>query len=209
MIHARRPEIPAVLREREDAWGQEYEEKRAASPGHRFQWKTLEGKPVNQHLLPQLQRMTAHHCAYCDGFPLGPFARETIDHFRPKSRFPRDAYRWQNLFLACDVCQDAKGESFDAAVLKPDVDDYAFDRYFLFNVRTGEIEPNPAGTTQDEQERARKTIEWLGLNSHSRPQYRRTVYEYEYCADRRRDPETMPYRFLALLVTPATSDVGG
>lgn len=209
MIHARRPDIPEVLRGNEDSWGREYEERRATNPGHELRWPVRDGKPVSHHLLPHLQRMTAHHCACCDGFPMGPFARETIDHFRPKSQFPRDAFRWENLFLACDVCQKAKGETFDTAALKPDVDDYTFDRYFLFNVRTGEIEPNPAGTTLEEQDRARKTIDWLGLNARDRPQYRRATYEYDYARGLQKDLDSLPYRFLATLLPPIGVDFSG
>ena len=76
--------------------------------------------------------MTQRHCAFCDG-PLGIESRETVEHFRPKSKFPELAFAWENLFPCCDVCQSHKGERFDLHLLKPDDDDYHFERYFVVN----------------------------------------------------------------------------
>lgn len=208
MIRLHRPALPDCLVENEESWGEEYRARRSENASHRFQWKTCQGVTVNLLLLPHLRRMTAGHCAYCDGFPLGPFARETIDHFRPKSRFESEVYRWSNLFLACDVCQNAKGEDFAVLALKPDTETYSFDRYFLFNFRTGDIEPNPSGTTPEEQEMARQTITWLGLNDHNRPEYRRSVFQEDYLPRPRKEVDALPYRFLMALVPPRDESSG-
>ena len=39
------------------------------------------------------------HCMYCETSEATP-----IDHFRPKVRYPRLAFRWENLLLACSTC---------------------------------------------------------------------------------------------------------
>jgi uncharacterized protein (TIGR02646 family) len=106
--------------------------------------------------------MTAGHCAYCDGYELGESSRETIDHFRPKSRFPELAFAWQNLFPACDSCQLAKRD-FHEQLLKPDEEGYEFARYFVLNFKTGDLEPNP-GALPEEQQKAQNTIALLSLN---------------------------------------------
>lgn len=114
--------------------------------------------------------MSQNHCAFCDG-RVGTESRETIEHFRPKSRYPELAYTWDNLFLCCDGCQSAKLEKFDAAAVKPDEPTYQFHHYFLANYRTGELEIAP---TADEtrRESARVSIELYDLNKEARKQAR-------------------------------------
>ncbi len=146
-------------------------------------------------ILDTLNTVAKDHCAFCDGYPLGTFARQTIEHFRPVSQFPRLAYTWANLFICCDRCQASKRERFNRLLLKPDTPDYRFERYFVVNYRTGEIEVNPGAPEQDQQ-RAQFTIEVYALNEHGRPQSRlleakkyRSLPQDEYILD------DFPYRF--------------
>lgn len=162
---------PDFLQENYKAWGREYAQKRGQNPAANFRWKSYLGKPVNKRIVELLTQITEKHCSYCDGHPMGTFARETIDHFRPTSAYPRLAYVWCNLFLCCDVCQSAKRNLFDRKLLKPDAVDYHFEKYFMVNYRTGEIEINPMASTYD-QERAKLTIEMFNLNGIGRPQSR-------------------------------------
>lgn len=39
------------------------------------------------------------HCMYCENSEA-----TDIDHFRPKARYPRLAFRWENHLLACSTC---------------------------------------------------------------------------------------------------------
>jgi uncharacterized protein (TIGR02646 family) len=199
MMRLSRPDAPSMLRDHAEEWTRSWIERRARSAGAEFRWPVLEGKSVHPRLLRDLLEMSAHHCAYCDTFELGEGSRETIDHFRPKGRFPRLAFAWENLFPACDRCQQAKGERFDDRLLKPDAPDYGFDRFFIFNFRSGEIETNPAAPPAD-QDRARFTIDALGLNRDPRPRARRRCFDTEYAPARGssgKSIDTMPYRFLA------------
>jgi uncharacterized protein (TIGR02646 family) len=163
MMKVSRPETPEILQEA-DQWGVEYAANKAANPSYSFQWKTRNGKPINQHILPLLKAMTADHCAYCDGYPVGQMSLETIDHFRPKSVYPELAYQWQNLFLCCTRCQAAKKEEFSDHLLKPDEADYDFNRFFIMNFDSGEIEVNLLATDPDKV-KASYTIELLDLNA--------------------------------------------
>jgi uncharacterized protein (TIGR02646 family) len=169
-----RPPQPAFLAENYRGWGREHKTKRDADTAAQFYWKTYFGERVNTLIL-QAFGAYADHCAFCDGYPLGPFARQTLEHFRPVSRYPRLAYVWHNLFVCCDRCQSAKRDRFDKKLLKPDTDDYTFERYFLVNYRTGEIEINPTASERD-QARAKLTIELYALNDHGRPQSRLLEY---------------------------------
>jgi uncharacterized protein (TIGR02646 family) len=130
-----------------------------SKPKSRFGWGS---KNCYTKIRQQLALMTQGHCAFCDGF-LGRESRETVEHFRPKRRFPELAYDWGNLFPCCDRCQSEKKEQFDDRLLKPDDMDYDFSRYFLINFTTGKLEPRPDATATD-QARARTSIQLYGLN---------------------------------------------
>jgi hypothetical protein len=56
-----------------------------------------------------------------------------------------------------------KGEKFNELLLRPDSDDYEFDRYFRWDFTLGTIEVN-AKATEDEQRRAEVTRTLYGLN---------------------------------------------
>jgi uncharacterized protein (TIGR02646 family) len=161
--------------------------RRAADPSAEFWWP----KQVNQRLLPELLAMTQAHCAYCDGWPMDATGQPTIDHFRPKSRYPHLAFAWGNLFPSCDRCQgsNGKGDEWNEALLKPDDLDYSFERYFVYDMVSGWLEPNPAASAPD-YERALVTIDLLGLNEGGRPALRKRVLR-DYAAF-----EERPYRFL-------------
>lgn len=107
-------------------------------------------------------------CAFCDG-KLGVESRETVEHFRPKHAkgWPDLAYAWTNLFPACDVCQSAKRDQWDEALLKPDAADYTFDRYFCCNFLTGALDVLPE-PLNGEVERALTTLRIFDLNRTAR-----------------------------------------
>ena len=56
-------------------------------------------------------------CAYCEqlcdsGVNSRAVNAETIDHFRPRSRFPHLQFDWSNLIYACYRCNQSKGNSW-------------------------------------------------------------------------------------------------
>lgn len=200
----RAAEPPPRLAENAARWTTDYVTKKRAERAHKFRWPEVkhEGSriPLNRYLLHELLAATTYHCAYCDGF-VGETSEETIDHFRPKGleAFLHLAFAWDNLFPACDKCQREKRDTFDDKLLKPDEASYDFDRYFDFNVKTGELEPNRAARP-DDQTRARFTIETFGLNIALRCASRLRHFERSY-----RDAaffsggelDDLPYRYLA------------
>ena len=118
--------------------------------------------PVNQKLLPLLKAQTQDHCSFCDNYPVSPPSIDTIEHFRPKAHFPRDAYRGSNLYFCCMWCQQ-KSDDFDEAALQPDAPNYDFDRYFRWDYTLGTIEVNEQASPED-QRRANVTIKLYKLN---------------------------------------------
>lgn len=111
------------------------------------------------------------------------------------------AYVWHNLFLCCDVCQNAKGENYDKKLLKPDAIEYEFNRYFKIKAKTGEIVINPAASTEDKQ-RAQITIDIYDLNSEVRKSSRIKQLQLKYMFKYRKkgiyndDLDNFSYRFL-------------
>lgn len=153
---------PGFLVDKWELWGMEWEDRRAKNPAAQFHWHVIDGEKVNQKLLPRLKAQTQAHCSFCDAFPVAPPSIETIEHFRPKTTFPKDAYRWTNLYFCCMHCQQ-KGEKFDEVLLCPDALDYEFDKYFRWDYTTGELKLNELSSIED-QHRATVSIRLYRLN---------------------------------------------
>lgn len=200
MTPCSRPPCPDWLAEHCEVWGADFASRRAADPTYRFVWKSYEGQPVNQRLLPLLSAMTEGHCAYCDWFPMDTGTHPTIDHFRPKARFPLETYTWENLYLCCRHCQQKHDDRFTDELLRPDEIDYRFERYFIYNFDDGTLSANPAANERDGM-RAQLTIDLLKLNSRGRPAARqRELARFrDLDAARRADriPDS-PFRYLLL-----------
>ena len=101
---------PEVLADRWEQWGMDWEQRRAQNGAAVFHWHKVDGVSVNQILLPVLKAQTQDHCSFCDAFPVAPPSIDTIEHFRPKAAFPREAYHWLNLYYCCMFCQQKNDE---------------------------------------------------------------------------------------------------
>ena len=68
-----------------------------------------------------LAGMSHRKCAYCEGKINSPRAGQ-VDHFKPKSLFPSLAYDWDNYFLSCGGCNNAKHDKWPRTgeYLRPD-----------------------------------------------------------------------------------------
>lgn len=183
MRRIERHDEPACLLANAHAWNEDFAARRRDDPNARFSWRSPH---CYRHIRDALLRMTADHCAFCDG-PLKVESRATVEHFRPKSAFAQFAFTWTNLFPCCDMCQSEKRESFDERLLKPDEDGYSFGRYFVANYRTGDIEALPSAPAE-EQARAIETIRMYGLNSPERRKARKR--EWEFYLREREEPES-------------------
>ena len=184
---------PQYLAENWEIWGNRYAQNKAENAGHTFQWATHEGQRMNLKLLPFLTSQTQNHCSYCDAYPM-KISDETIDHFKPKgdARFYHLAYHWENLYYCCADCQKAKWEQFSDDLVRPDATDFSFNRYFIVNYLTGEIQASPTATV-DEKRCAEETIRILGLNHTGQCISRRHSLE-RYNAES--DIDDFAYRFM-------------
>ena len=153
-----------------ETWGREWESRHRENPKATFHWHRVDSTPVNQKLMALLKAQTQDHCSFCDNFPVSPPSIDTIEHFRPKAHFPREAYRWGNLYFCCMWCQQ-KSDDFDEAALQPDAIDYEFERYFRWDYTLGTIEVNELASPED-QRRAEASIKLYKLNV-EHPSFRR------------------------------------
>ena len=114
---------------------------------------------------------SADNCWYCERRCLreadGGGKAPTVDHFRPLSRFPELAYRWCNWIFSCYRCngENKGGRWPDSGYVDPSAtnEEERPERYFDYDVVTGEIIPMP-GLPTEARERAQRTIDDLGLN---------------------------------------------
>ncbi|MEO5371317.1 MAG: TIGR02646 family protein [Magnetococcus sp. DMHC-1] len=137
----------------------------------RFRWPYKCYVLIRQKLL----EMTQGRCAFCDG----PFtgSPKTVEHFRPKSKYPYLAYMFDNLFPCCIACQAAKKDRFDEKLLRPDDLEYQFEDYFMLNLREGKLEPSLMASPEHQQ-RAKTSIDYYNLNMPERNVARINMREY-------------------------------
>lgn len=136
--------------------------RRKKDPAAGFRWPEYEGESILPAVRRRLGDLTNEHCSYCDGYPIDAQAVEEVDHFKPHSEFPGEAYSWANLYLSCTACNRAKLAQWSQNLLRPDSPHFTFSRYFIVNALTGDLEPNPAASQAD-RTRARQTIKMLDL----------------------------------------------
>lgn len=154
---------PDFLASKWEEWGLAWEENLQKAKPSSWNWRQVENQKVNLKLLPKLKHQAGDHCSFCDSYPVSPPSNETIEHFRPKSKFPRLAWLWENLYFCCDFCQGRKLERWDPELLVPDEDGYKFADYFYADYTNGRIEVRPDIST-GLQKRAECTLEIYGLN---------------------------------------------
>lgn len=131
------------------------------------------------------------HCAYCDCYPLKDDKGFEIDHFKPKVKFPLEAFTYTNLFPSCKEC-NKKMNKYDVLLVKPDVIDYKFENFFRYDSFTGEILVNTSKSVEN-QKRASETIKIFRLNIGNKPRNRINAIKKEIKCDTHFDDR--PYRY--------------
>ncbi|HAV37796.1 MAG TPA: hypothetical protein DCX52_15830 [Massilia sp.] len=66
------------------------------------------GRYRHPEIKQELIKETAGKCAYCES-KLTHIAYGDIEHIIPKSSTPEKSFDWENLTLACDICNTQKG----------------------------------------------------------------------------------------------------
>lgn len=103
-------------------------------------------------------------CGYCEEEV--DQSQASVDHFRPKSKFPELVYEWSNWVFACRDCNNEKEDKWP---LNGYVDPCAClmserpENYFDFDTYTGEILPK-LGLSPERRSKAWVMIKDIGLN---------------------------------------------
>jgi len=155
-------------------------------------WEKFRNRNAYETLRNDLLSISDETCAFC----AGGFAQSTVtvEHFEPKSG-PHESREkvlvWENLFPACNACQQAKGTKFSPDLIKPDLDEYQPSAYFLIDADDGALKPAP-GVQAD---KAAKTIEIYGLDRPALKKERRQKLK-QMMKHQDTDDESEGYRFL-------------
>lgn len=124
---------PKILEEKADVWSNELQTvlDRGDKPT-----KTMKERYRHGDIKAALIGETHGKCAYCES-KVTHIAHGDIEHIVPKSKVPAKAYEWENLTLACSVCNGNKGDYYsnDPAKSQDDLVDPYIDEptdHFLF-----------------------------------------------------------------------------
>lgn len=122
----------------------------------------------------------------------------TVDHFKPRSRFPELTYEWTNWVFSCRRCnEDNKQDKWPPlGYVDPSASDEQErpEQYFDYDVLTGEIVPHPALDGVAIQ-KAELTIDDLGLNKLD-VQFYRINWTRQFLADLRSLPADDRHAFI-------------
>lgn len=156
-------------------------DQRVRKPGRRF----LTGCPNpsrqqwNSHsywrrILHSLHTKYKGICGYsCHWIPYDTGA-DSVEHFKPKSKYPSEAYEWSNYRLVCQLLNSRKG---DEGILDPFL---IPNGWFVIEFPTLLVKPAP-GLKQNLRESVKKTCDVLGLNDDATCLLMRQEYVTEYC----------------------------
>ncbi|MCP5096786.1 MAG: TIGR02646 family protein [Chloroflexi bacterium] len=127
MIKLTRTSKPEKLSQKQASWTQDLCEVRENyyQALARFENGELETKPkrprakksryAHSQIKDQLKEIFGFKCAYCES-PVAGSSHQHVEHFRPQSIYPKLAYEWGNLLLACGICNsDNKKAQFPLA----------------------------------------------------------------------------------------------
>lgn len=119
MIRLTKAAIPPILAAKAAEWTQALLlALRAGGPT-----EAQKGRYRHPQIKAALIQETAGKCAYCES-KLRHITHGDVEHITPKSSSPEKSFAWENLTLACDICNENKsdyaGELADPYVIDPE-----------------------------------------------------------------------------------------
>ncbi len=136
MIKVQRTPKPEILRRNEAKWTKEI----ASANTPEATQKAIE-RYRHKEIKEALVQLFAGKCAYCES-KITQVDYGDIEHFKPKSKYPLEAVKWENLLLSCKRCNSPayKGDKFpsqsEGGLLVNPCDDEPNDHFrFEFDVQ--------------------------------------------------------------------------
>lgn len=155
------PIPPHILIEKKDLWTRELLDNISRFNGFSAipkeikdrMWKNYRDSAIKEALF----QASFNKCAFCESKP-GESGNIEIEHFRPKSLYPKLAFAWENLLPVCRKCNESK-RSWDTGK-EPIINPAEEDPEVRLTYNHLEIEPiDPQDIV------AKRTIEVCNLNS--------------------------------------------
>ena len=112
---------PQILTNKSDEWTTElleYKKNGGKVP------TAVSNRYNHQQVKDSLKDEAHSKCMYCES-KVGHVSYEHIEHIKPKSKYPEFTYEWDNLGLACPVCNMKKSDNYDPdlLILNPYIED--------------------------------------------------------------------------------------
>ena len=124
-------------------------------------WKNYLRSRPHDDVRDKLRRIFRRKCAYCEAV----VRTIDIDHFYPKSRFPKRMFRWDNFLLTCKYCNQFKHDHFPLESGRPvfinPCDEEPLD-FLWWDYLTGAVVPQPNSAHSN---RGRETCRQFQLDS--------------------------------------------
>jgi uncharacterized protein (TIGR02646 family) len=111
MIQLKKNKVPDVLQNHADEWTRSLLDSLASGTVTDTQKSRYRDPAIKKALIDE----TSGKCAYCEAKILHVTFGD-IEHIRPKSISPELTFQWNNLTLACDVCNTNKSNKFPNGV---------------------------------------------------------------------------------------------
>ena len=114
MRSVNRGEEPAILKQNSEKWTEDLLKARKKRDSKAIE--KAEKKYGNDEIRKALEDMYDGFCCYCESpVDIGITSYGYIEHRKPKSKFPKDAFNWNNLHFACLI--SLLSQRFELSVL--------------------------------------------------------------------------------------------
>ena len=107
-----RPAIPESLLQNADRWQQELTDALEAQEQDHSLIRKCQNRYRQDDIREALEEMYGGLCCYCES-KTGIADFSHIEHRKPKNKYPKLTFDWDNLHLACPVCNRSKGTKWD------------------------------------------------------------------------------------------------
>lgn len=166
-----RGEEPATLRRNSRKWTKEL--LNAHKEGDQDTIEKAERKYRKTEIQEALKDMYSDLCCYCES-TVSANSFGHIEHRKPKRKFPKYVFNWDNLHWACEKCNNAKSDKWDTdnPILDPTTDTEIIPTHFrpVLGLETIELHP--------ETDPGKITIEHADLNRLELAKARRKICNY-------------------------------
>lgn len=125
-----------------------------------IEWEKFKSTKLGKETSENLKQMYANCCMYCEG-TVGVTSYEQIEHFRPKSKYPELCFEYDNLHLACEICNNNKSNKYKDEYIDPTL---VNPREYIYYRNWEAVGKNEIGTMM---------VELVKLNNDTRMRFRK------------------------------------